>query len=166
MTKTFTENEQRVLNHLPEKIKWFARNEDGNLKFFKEKPLRQKRAGNVVWTSQETTYSANMFKHLFPNVTYLNLEPTEVVKTENELNEKFLLSQINPVYKWIARDQNGLLTLFDKKPTLTKPTKGPFRGQLLWENFAQWHTVGLFRHLFRDIESTNTEPTLIEEYLK
>ena len=164
MKQNFTENEQRILNHLPKQIKWIARDEENNLKFFEKKPSRQKRAGIVFWTSEEPVYSANMFKHLFSNITYLNLEPTEITKTKEEADEKFLLSQFNPIYKWIARDEDGTLTLFDKKPILIKPKKGKFKGQISWENFSKWHTINLFGHLFTEIKTTN--PTRIEDYVK
>ena len=87
------------LNHLPKQIKWIARDEEKNLKFFENKPSREKRAGIVFWTSEEPVYSANMFKHLFSNITYVSLEPTEITQTTEESDEKFLLSQFNPIYK-------------------------------------------------------------------
>ena len=105
-----------------------------------------------------------MFKHLFSNITYVSLEPTEITQTTEESDEKFLLSQFNPIYKWIARDEDGLLILFDEKPILIKPKKGKFKGQISWENFSKWHTINLFGHLFTDIKTTN--PTLIEDYVK
>lgn len=165
MKINFTKNEQHILNHIPIEFKWIARDEDGRLQLFVNKPTRTKKAGMVIWYSNDLVRSANMFSHLFGNINFLNMEPVEIIRTRVEVDEKFLLSQFNPIYKWIARDEDGLLTLFDTKPMLTKPKKGKFKDQIVWQNFGKWHTLNLFSELFSSISNLATEPILIKKFL-
>ena len=70
-------------------------------------------------------------------------------------DEKAILRNVPKHYKWIARDENGNLYIYE-----IEPEKG----------LTMWKSCGLsmvsFNHLFRFIQWEDKEPYLIEELLK
>ena len=74
----FTEDEKVILRNLPEKYKWIARNENGELYIFTEKPAKY----YEVWIYNCAThhYRISMFTHLFQCIQWSDTEPCEFRK--------------------------------------------------------------------------------------
>ena len=72
-------------------------------------------------------------------------------------NEKAILESIDNFYKWIARDDDGYLYVYEKKPC--KDSCG-------WENPFYYKNFILFNHLFQFIKWTDDEPYNIQELLE
>lgn len=70
--------------------------------------------------------------------------------------EKIILRNLDEEFKYIARDNNGLLYIYKNKPDKTY--------DLCWGN-ARGTCFG-FKHLFQFINWTDEEPYLIEDLLK
>lgn len=70
--------------------------------------------------------------------------------------EKVILRNIDEEFKYIARDNNGLLYIYKNKPDKTY--------DLCWGNGRG--TCFGFKHLFKFINWTDEEPYLIEDLLK
>lgn len=73
-------------------------------------------------------------------------------------DEKIILKNLDKKYKYIVRDSNGTIWIYE-----TKPVKGLFS----WGNvkYTEYEYL-VFPHLFQCIKWENDEPTLIEELLK
>ena len=80
---TLTEDEKAILRNLPEKFKWIARDENGKLCIYRNKPGRLQR----VWSGEEDGEDdfeyLNLFNHLFKMVKWEDDEPWN---TEDLLN--------------------------------------------------------------------------------
>lgn len=72
--------------------------------------------------------------------------------------ERVILENIDKRYKWIARDENNLLFVYE-----TKPTKE--LGEW-WGNGTRMLNVDIFSHLFQFMNLEDDEPYNIEELLK
>lgn len=111
----------------------------------------------------------------FINNTYPELDIMKVYKdyTLKELlwerkepikltdDEKAILRNIDKNYKWIARDNDGMLFVFTVKP---------FKMDYYWkcedEDEDDAFCVYLFNHLFQSIKWEDEEPYFIEDLLK
>ena len=69
-------------------------------------------------------------------------------------DEKVILRNVPQYYKWIARDKNGLICMYIKKPSKCEYSWGSCKYMLL-----------PFNHLFQFIQWEDDEPYLIEELL-
>ena len=80
---TITEDEKAILRNLPEKFKWIARDENGKLCIYRNKPGRLQR----VWSGEEDGEDdfeyLNLFNHLFQMISWEDDEPWN---TEDLLN--------------------------------------------------------------------------------
>lgn len=76
---TITEDEKTILRNLPEKFKWIARDENGRLCIYRNKPGRLQR----VWSGEDDFEYLNMFNHLFQMIHWEDDEPWN---TEDLLN--------------------------------------------------------------------------------
>lgn len=78
-----------------------------------------------------------------------------IVLTEDE---KAILRSLNEKWKWIARDKNGKLCLFQEKP---------YKCCTEWHIDAEFdfYPLPLFSHLFQSIKWEDEEPYLIEDLL-
>ena len=73
--------------------------------------------------------------------------------------EKTILENINKNYKWIARDYNGTLTVFEEKPFKDKDD-----GFFIAKGYCA--AISVFNHLFKFIKWENDEPVNIKELLE
>ena len=84
-------------------------------------------------------------------------EPKEKPKLTED--EKVILRNIDKEYKWIARDDDGLLCVYKEKPT-----KDDYDG---WNDSAfSFASLWAFDNLFQFIKWEDDEPYSIEELLK
>lgn len=70
-------------------------------------------------------------------------------------DEKAILRNVPKHYKWVARDKNGFICMYIKKPSKCECSWGGCKYMLL-----------PFDHLFKFIKWEDEEPYLIEELLK
>lgn len=94
--------------------------------------------------------------------------PKEVILSAAE---KTILENVNPKYKYIARDEDGLLGVYVTKPVRTSPSSsmkipGGWVLSLNIRDLYPGQSVGLqaHRHLFKDI-TWEDEPYLISDLL-
>ena len=74
--------------------------------------------------------------------------------------ERVILENIDKMYKWIARDEDGCLVLHSEKP------QKEYMCNTWMHDGAERDILSPFDHLFRFIKWEDTEPYNIEELLK
>ena len=72
-------------------------------------------------------------------------------------DERVILRNLDKKWKWIARDKDESLGIFNKEP---------FKDYDLWRNGRESYDFSSFKHLFQFIKWTDKEPYNIEELLK
>lgn len=71
--------------------------------------------------------------------------------------ERIILENIDKEYKWIIRDEDEALRIFEEKPK---------KLETLWGNSKSFENLNAFNHLFQFITWNDSEPYNIEELLK
>ena len=71
--------------------------------------------------------------------------------------EKVILQSIDPKYKYITRDKDGLLCVYENEPSKCNEFWNPNEGELA--------EIGAFNHLFKNVKWRDEEPTLIQDLL-
>ena len=110
------------------------------------------------------TYNNRNLQHLDIMKVYKDYTCKELIwerKEEPKLteDEKVILRNIDKEYKWIARDDDGLLCVYKEKPT-----KDDYDG---WNDSAfSFASLWAFDNLFQFIKWEDDEPYSIEELLK
>ena len=79
-------------------------------------------------------------------------EPIKLTKAE-----KVILENIDNKFKYIARDLDNLLFIYNKKPK---------KGSIQWVGYNGSHDFCVFKHLFNFVKWKDEEPYLIEDILK
>ena len=72
-------------------------------------------------------------------------------------DELAIMRSLPKEYKWITRDDDGELYIFDKKP---KNING------IWDNYDRIRDFDFFEHLFKSITSEDEEPVFIDDYVE
>ena len=70
---------------------------------------------------------------------------------------KIILRNIDPKYKYIARDGSGELCVYTEEPT---------KQECFWMSSETAKTFNPFNHLFKVVKWEDEEPWLIEDLLK
>lgn len=79
----FSEDEKTILRNLDKKWKWIARDEDGKLFLFTDKPKKDNNGWQLV--NFKTSYaSLNIFEFLFQSIQWTDDEPVEIAKVIGE----------------------------------------------------------------------------------
>lgn len=78
-------------------------------------------------------------------------------KKEFTDDELAIMRSLPKEYEWMARDDDGELYIFDKKP---KNING------IWENNERLNHFYFFEHLFKSITSEDEEPVFIDDYVE
>lgn len=85
-------------------------------------------------------------------------------KKEFTDDELCILRNVDKGYKWIARDEDGELCLFNSKPN-----------KLITENYKTWENpfntsnyklIEIFNHIFNSIQWEDEEPVFIDDYVE
>ncbi len=99
--KMFTEDEKAILRSLPSSLKWIARDRDGWLFVYEDKPKRDGIA--FIWGNPHTE-SAGMkiFEHIFKGVTFENSPIRFRAEVLDEVEKVYLKSVLKPFQKRIA----------------------------------------------------------------
>lgn len=104
------------------------------------------------------TYPELDIMKVYKDFTFKELlwERKEPIKLTDD--EKVILRNIDKKYRWIARDNDGMLFVFPVKP---------IKIECIW-NSAEGYLTSLyiFNHLFQFIKWEDEEPYLIEDLLK
>ena len=80
--KTFTEAEKTIARNIDSEYKWMARDQDGNLCIYEEKPEKEENS----WYSGDydyISYYISYFNHLFPAIKWEDEEPTLISEIYN-----------------------------------------------------------------------------------
>lgn len=80
-----------------------------------------------------------------------------MIKLSDE--EKVILKNTDKRFKWIARDKDGNLFIYDNKPIKRESS---WISEIIFNWFGMW----IFNHLFQFIKWEDEEPYLIEDLLK
>ena len=72
----FTDDEKVILRYLPEEYKWIARDENGNLYIYQDRPDK----GGECWHSNEVIDLLTCFCHLFQSIKWTDEEACEFRK--------------------------------------------------------------------------------------
>jgi hypothetical protein len=78
-------------------------------------------------------------------------------KKEFTDDELAIMRSLPKEFEWIARDDDGELYIFDKKP---KNING------IWDNCERLNYFYFFEHLFKSITSEDEEPIFIDDYVE
>jgi hypothetical protein len=78
-------------------------------------------------------------------------------KKEFTNDELTIMRSLPKEYEWMARDDDGELYIFDKKP---KNING------IWDNYDRIRDFDYFKHLFKSITSEDEEPVFIDDYVE
>lgn len=130
-----------------------------NLEFYKDEIIENINKFNVIGLSiilVYKKYSNKEYSILVDIINWLLTEHKEPIKLTQA--EKHILESINKTFRYIARDQDGTLNVFEYKPSK--------------DNYGEWSlplgamcTFCLFDKMFNFIESEDKEPYLIEDIL-
>ena len=77
--KTFSVAEKTIARNIDWEYKWMARDQDGNLCIYDEKPRKRK----SCWFSSDGYYYISYFNHLFPAIKWDDDEPTRICDIYN-----------------------------------------------------------------------------------
>lgn len=74
-------------------------------------------------------------------------------------DEYYILKNINPIYKFISRDKDKNLYVFEKKPQ---------KKETVWNEYtdSSWLALKTYNHIFKFIKWENNEPYFIPDLLK
>ena len=78
-------------------------------------------------------------------------------KKEFSDDELAIMRSLPKEFEWMARDDDGELYIFDKKP---KNING------IWDNYDRGRDFNFFEHLFKSITSEDEEPVFIDDYVE
>ena len=109
--KTFTEDEKTIARIINKEYKWIARDSDGSLCVYREKPEKTDDAWDAF--SEYVYFSA--FDHLFPAIKWEDDEPTLIRDIYNPpiLNDlereylKMVLKPFHGVVEYVKKLKNG-----------------------------------------------------------
>ena len=85
-------------------------------------------------------------------------EVIKIPKKEFTDDELAIMRSLPKEFKWIARDRNGRMFVYNVKPK---------KSDSYWE--AQnilWNSVFIFKHLFKSIQWEDEEPIFIDNYVE
>lgn len=109
--------------------------------------------GNTCWANNKDMYSD---KFLDQEIEIEKENEEEKIRLTDD--EKVILKNLDKKYKYIVRNSNGEIRIFE-----TKPVKLSFT----WSNvnYMEYDYL-VFPHLFKFVTWEDNEPTLIEDLLK
>ena len=106
---------------------------------------------NLTRSSRQESYD---IMKVYKDYTLTELLWERKEKPKPTYDEKIILRNLPEKYKWIARDKNGLIFLYAKKPSKCEYSWGGCKYMLL-----------PLEHLFQFIQWEDDEPYLIEDLL-
>jgi hypothetical protein len=72
-------------------------------------------------------------------------------------DELVILRNFDTRYKWLVKDRNGELYLFENKP---------FKDSNMWKIKGICHVMTIFNHLFNSVTWEDEEPVFIDDYVE
>ena len=98
--KTFTEDEKIIAKNIDKEYKWMARDRDGNLCVYEEKPRKRR----SCWVPSDGYYYISYFNHLFPAIKWEDSEPTKISDIYNppilnDAEREYLKTVLKPFHE-------------------------------------------------------------------
>lgn len=99
----FTEDEKAILKSLPKNYKWIARDKNGSIYVYADKPQR----GELVFECQDCSYklsscrNISLFKHIFKGVTWENSPICFRPPILDKVERRYLKTVFRPFHKKI-----------------------------------------------------------------
>lgn len=111
----------------------------------------------------ENRYTTDETQLIYDNINKTFEDSQYICDVLNNLEqcpskEQIILQNVDPKYKWIARDEDGDLNIYVNKPR--KRINLP-----VWDTTDEYKRFSMFNHLFQNIQFTDKEPTKIKELL-
>ncbi len=99
MMKEFTDDEKNIARHIDKEYKWIARDSDGNLCIYEEKPEKEEYA----WYNGVCKY-IYYFNHLFSAIKWEDEEPTRISDIYNppilsDAEREYLKTALEPFHE-------------------------------------------------------------------
>ena len=127
--KTFSEAEKTIARNIDREYKWMARDQDGNLCIYEEKPKKR----NDSWISYDYDYIF-YFNHLFSAIQWEDEEPTRISdiynpSVLNDAEREYLKTVLKPFHdevEYVKKTENSdkkeyLFILFSSNRVLSSP---------------------------------------------
>ena len=105
--KEFTEDEKTVARNIDKKYKWIARDENGFLKIYTQKPIKRKIAWFVNRLDDCDTFAG--FKYMFQSIRWEDDEPTRISDIYNpqildDVEREYLKAVLKPFHEEVEND--------------------------------------------------------------
>ena len=106
-------------------------------------------------TTRKFEISSGMYVNELTNIADIIKLPKKKEFTDDEL---CILTNVDNNYKWITRDENGILTLFCEKPN---------KKEYEWcFSDGGYDFCWMFSHIFKSIKWEDEEPVFIDDYVE
>lgn len=101
-------------------------------------------------------HKAQSLQYIFSHLQLIWARPLEIQLTKEEVN---ILLSLEPQYKYIARDLNGALWIYEEEPEKNTHC-------YMWESSSNCLPFQAFEHLFTSVQFENAYPVNISNILK
>lgn len=108
--KKFTNDEKAIARNIDEEYKWIARDRDGNLCVYEEKPIKM----GSYWYSDNYD-RISYFNHLFPAIKWEDEEPTRI---SDIYNPQVLDNAEREYLKTVLKPFRGAVKYVEKVPAI------------------------------------------------
>ena len=128
--KTFSVAEKTIARNIDCEYKWMARDQDGDLCIYDEKPRKRRSS----WFSSDGYDYISYFNHLFPAIKWEDSEPTKISDIYNppilnDLEREYLKTVLKPFHdevEYVKKTENSdkkeyLFILFSSNRVLSSP---------------------------------------------
>lgn len=105
----------------------------------------------IIKDNGSKNYASNMIEEIFKG-NFKIVKPVKIT-----FAEKIILENIDPEFKYIARDCNNSLYVYSNKP---------WKGERVWFYNGKAAYLNVFDHLFKFIRHEDNEPYYIPDILK
>lgn len=116
-----------------------------------------------IYDNEFQYYSDNLEQWLHSIISLNSAAEFEIIKLPKKKeftdDELCILKSIGKTWDWIARDKDGKLYLYHKKPVKRKDTKDKWVG-------SAWIDFYMYDHLFNSITWEDEEPVSIDDYVE
>ena len=112
-----------------------------------------------IYNNKLQHFSTNTERWNESVITFNYVISSDIIKLPKKKftdDELFLFKKVNKEYEWCARDKNGRLYLYEKKPYK--------KGDIWYHDMSE--SFNFYNHLFNSILWEDEEPVFIDDYVK
>ena len=112
-----------------------------------------------IYNNKLQHFSTNTERWNESVITFNYVISSDIIKLPKKKftdDELFLFKKVNKEYEWCARDKNGRLYLYEKKPYK--------KGDIWYYDMSE--SFNFYNHLFNSILWEDEEPVFIDDYVK